>query len=1568
MATSTEFSIFSFVALPNFNIAVVQRDAVREDMSDQSYVERVEALKNLWGHLSTFTAYDEVVESHEELFWISARVILEDGWCNISNALRGLLKRTLELSLHRFSRYPCVTSVCCDLLRLISSDPWGNPTIHAIFAKKELSLEELGEFFDVEGVRTLKARLCFLQLYSCHEYALQLVKTIIRFSSSTMTRFSEKDEAFFRHILLSTLFQLRRVQEFDNQVKSLRVTDALHQAKLFHSKQKPQAALEILRHVMRTSLHRPELYFPAFSEAFLLSVKIFKDSGVTWEKVKGLTESLQELAPHVYLYSIAGALKDVYQGEAIETWLRLYVIALAADLQVMDHMRLHCKEDEIEKFEKTISERLMVFAEAVSDDKPLCREILLSGFSLHPNEEALQWMQRIADPMDMVPSLCCLSYRVCRTLKDFPEKDIFPDGLSQAVSNYLGPENDVRSWAFQHMVPGVDRSLMLAAESYASKKMISDDLWKDMALVILHPRWKVLNWDLGWYRLRQLCRAYMLDRQISQPKVNLDFVHPGHAHLASSSDSESDSCGKVENGFKSEAAVPIKEMKWKLRPNRPIGSLAESDSDDDSLLCSSRKALKGKKGMLKKGHLQISENDSGDEHKIGAQSKRKFPNFRARLMYALSKGFLNPISQQEVTVATALAASGEMLHNTSNESQDPSSVHPNSGPVDSDSQVSSTTEETSQNHGNSIELIHESRDDIGESASEGLALKLTGVAPDYNDTGKSASTASGAKLRILLEQGTGNGPSSDPCLPKREKAEFEGKAGNQYYLDCASSALSLSPSSSDVKKDSNESVMSSVRCNERVTVSKRDEIPSVKPDGFFQGNADTNIFLDKDKKTEPCTEQAVKVPTFDVTQSSVVMSVGQKPSASSFPDANMAHPSQQLPTEQTLADQIREFEVVFNTVCSSKEAEDQQRKNNGASLLMSDVQSLAVAETKQASVPLKKPPVGIIRKAPPNATALPIHLPEDFDFRNLPDTCIVTLNVTNTGSNGEVTQSIKIQGGHLKELIKKNNPGVTNDTHKGPLTIISVLPVSTGTSRTAVHSGTLRSGAAQTVPAGSTATTPPSPSSGTMKKMTKSVGKTPVVPSTQTRITTTSTTPTTTPSKPGASKPSLTPSKDDPDVISKVNQILEHYKAQLRISPEQQFKPAPRRNSLPKDQSQPSPGKTKKKASVIGKVGGTGMPSMFHPLSPAGLSGGSEQERASSATSDSSISTDGVLPTSPPEPGQLLMESQEMKPVMPVTSTSVSMGTRGAVRPVSVPISGHGMGTGPKVVTASGTQIHMLPIAAGTSAGVLTTGGGMKVVSTGNRSALPGTRQPVPIVYPRKKSPTAQLTHEEVGKGIIIPFSVRYVPQSLILQGSLPVNASACTTVRVIRTNAVVPKDTEKAITTPSTLPSFEASFQRKEVPTGNVISSPVKNDLPPVLPVSKMVLLSEAASEPKQEPMQSVPSPSFVMTEAPSVATTSPQEILSPVVMPPNETVGTETEPSGSPIGQSVDGVPIEQQNGSSSWKKEEIVRRESLKRSRRSQAGEWQKKPCLCCPSSPSAKKYKTEESHCDTKKKTR
>ena len=60
-----------------------------------------------------------------------------------------------------------------------------------------------------------------------------------------------------------------------SQVKSLRVADALHQAKLFHSKQKPQAALEILRHVMRTSLHQPELYFPAFSEAFLVSSTSF---------------------------------------------------------------------------------------------------------------------------------------------------------------------------------------------------------------------------------------------------------------------------------------------------------------------------------------------------------------------------------------------------------------------------------------------------------------------------------------------------------------------------------------------------------------------------------------------------------------------------------------------------------------------------------------------------------------------------------------------------------------------------------------------------------------------------------------------------------------------------------------------------------------------------------------------------------------------------------------------------------------------------------------------------------------------------------------------------------------------------------------------------------------------------------------------------------------------------------------------------------------------------------------------------------------------------------------------
>ena len=53
---------------------------------------------------------------------------------------------------------------------------------------------------------------------------------------------------------------------------------------------------------------------------FQLSVKIFKDSGVTWEKVKGLTESLQELAPHVYLYSIAEALKEVVSGDCCQRY------------------------------------------------------------------------------------------------------------------------------------------------------------------------------------------------------------------------------------------------------------------------------------------------------------------------------------------------------------------------------------------------------------------------------------------------------------------------------------------------------------------------------------------------------------------------------------------------------------------------------------------------------------------------------------------------------------------------------------------------------------------------------------------------------------------------------------------------------------------------------------------------------------------------------------------------------------------------------------------------------------------------------------------------------------------------------------------------------------------------------------------------------------------------------------------------------------------------------------------------------------------------------------------------
>jgi hypothetical protein len=145
-------------------------------------------------------------------------------------------------------------------------------------------------------------------------------------------------------------------------------------------------------------------------------------------------------------------------------------------------------------------------------------------------------------------------------------------------------------------------------------------------------------------------------------------------------------------------------------------------------------------------------------------------------------------------------------------------------------------------------------------------------------------------------------------------------------------------------------------------------------------------------------------------------------------------------------------------------------------------------------------------------------------------------------------------------------------------------------------------------------------------------------------------------------------SKDDPEVVKKVHQILESYQEQVRISPEEHFKPAPRRNSIPKDSAGPAAatpnGKGKKK-------GGGGAASVVPSMatSPAGMSSSAASEaseRAMSVASDSNLSLDGFHQASCPSPtpsigstldGSALERALELRQMQRTVGQSVSRST-----------------------------------------------------------------------------------------------------------------------------------------------------------------------------------------------------------------------------------------------------------------------------------------------------------------------
>ncbi|CAG0908013.1 unnamed protein product, partial [Cyprideis torosa] len=316
---------------------------------------------------------------------------------------------------------------------------------------------------------------------------------------------------------------------------------------------------------------------------------------------------------------------------------------------------------------------------------------------------------------------------------------------------------------------------------------------------------------------------------------------------------------------------------------------------------------------------------------------------------------------------------------------------------------------------------------------------------------------------------------------------------------------------------------------------------------------------------------------------------------------------------------------------------------------------------------------------PSNVTTASVQIPKEYQVQNIPDHSQVTLSI-NTGVQGGGTQ-IRLLGAALKALLASQNPGFSSGSHKGPLVLnlmYSTISVAPNTVQPATGSA-VNKGVA-TAPAGEDSCRTRGtlllafPAAGPLNKDFNTLGSNPTlplsvaVPATSKAVPKPPPPPPLTPppsssvlvaspaasvtstgssgsggkggggnggpksssssasssnsSKPSAS--SLTPIKDDPDVVSRVTKLLDEYKQQLEQSPEQQFKPAPRRNSYPKGEAA---------AQGYGSSPGT----------PLLQSGGSAVNSPAPATPSPSRSPCTVAPAPPPSAAAPLVTSVAKK-------------------------------------------------------------------------------------------------------------------------------------------------------------------------------------------------------------------------------------------------------------------------------------------------------------------------------------
>lgn len=94
-----------------------------------------------------------------------------------------------------------------------------------------------------------------------------------------------------------------------------------------------------------------------------------------------------------------------------------------------------------------------------------------------------------------------------------------------------------------------DEETMMYSDAAAASLGVSASVVKDLATVVHVVRWDVLNWDMGWEKLRLLCQQYLANPKMRTVTEELHFLKPDYNQFKHLPRQERDEFWGIEKGY-----------------------------------------------------------------------------------------------------------------------------------------------------------------------------------------------------------------------------------------------------------------------------------------------------------------------------------------------------------------------------------------------------------------------------------------------------------------------------------------------------------------------------------------------------------------------------------------------------------------------------------------------------------------------------------------------------------------------------------------------------------------------------------------------------------------------------------------------------------------------------------------------------------------------------------------------------------------------------------------------------------------------------------------------------------